>query len=144
MIGVGSTEYRLVADSSVRVFGLLAIAAFLLHVDLARGYVLIAFPIGILILLLSRWMWRQWLVAQRKQGAYSAKVLLVGSAPSVLHLARELRAVAGGGLPGRRAAVSTAHRGTLPGSTVEKLRRLRRPDRGPRRDRRRHRGHHEF
>lgn len=90
VIGVGSTEYRLVADSSVRVFGLLAIAAFLLHVDLARGYVLIAFPIGILVLLLSRWIWRQWLVAQRQQGAYSATVLLVGSPASVLHIGREL------------------------------------------------------
>ena len=38
VIGVGSTEYRLVADASVRVFGFLAIVAFLLHVDLARGY----------------------------------------------------------------------------------------------------------
>lgn len=119
VIGVGSTEYRLVADSSVRVFGGLAIAAFLLHVDLARGYVLIAFPIGILVLLLSRWMWRQWLVAQRKHGAYSAKVLLVGSVPSVLHLARELARSPEAGYQVVGAAVSTAHRGRLPGSTVE-------------------------
>ncbi|MEN0101635.1 MAG: sugar transferase [Curtobacterium sp.] len=90
VIGVGSAEYRLIADSSVRVFGLIAIAAFLFHVDLARGYVLIAFPVGILVLLLSRWIWRQWLVAQRKSGNYSAKVLLVGSTASVIHIGGQL------------------------------------------------------
>lgn len=119
VIGVGSTEYRLVADSSVRVFGLLAIAAFLLHVDLARGYVLMAFPIGILVLLLSRWMWRQWLVAERKHGGYSAKVLLVGSTVSVLHIGRELARSPEAGYRVVGAAVSDRTVGVLPGSTIE-------------------------
>jgi exopolysaccharide biosynthesis polyprenyl glycosylphosphotransferase len=119
VIGVGSTEYRLVADSSVRVFGGIAIAAFLLHVDLARGYVLIAFPIGILVLLLSRWMWRQWLVAERKRGRYSAQVLLVGSTASVLHIARELGRTPEAGYRVVGAAVATGTRGLLPGSDVE-------------------------
>lgn len=118
VIGVGSTEYRLVADSSVRVFGLLAIAAFLLHVDLARGYVLIAFPIGILVLLLSRWMWRQWLVAQRQQGGFSATVLLVGSPASVLHIGRELARSPEAGYRVVGAVVSTNQRGPLSGSTI--------------------------
>lgn len=119
VIGVGSTEYRLVADSSVRVFGLIAIAAYLLRVDLARGYVLIAFPIGILVLLLSRWMWRQWLVAERKHGGYSARVLLVGSTASVLHLGRELARSPEAGYRVVGAAVASGMRGVLPGSTIE-------------------------
>ncbi len=119
VIGTGSAEYRLVADSSVRVFGLLAIAAFLLHVDLARGYVLIAFPVGILVLLLSRWMWRQWLVAERKHGGYSARVLLVGSTASVLHIGRELARTPEAGYRVVGAAVSNGTRGVLDGSTIE-------------------------
>ncbi len=119
VIGTGSAEYRLVADSSVRVFGLLAIAAFLLHVDLARGYVLIAFPVGILVLLLSRWMWRQWLVAERKHGGYSARVLLVGSTASVLHIGRELARAPEAGYRVVGAAVSNGTRGVLDGSTIE-------------------------
>lgn len=91
VIGVGSAEYRLVADSSARVFGLLAIAAYLLHVQLARGYVLIAFPLGIIVLILSRWMWRQWLGMKRQDGEYVARLLLVGSAASAAHLAQQLR-----------------------------------------------------
>ncbi|WIE76140.1 sugar transferase [Curtobacterium sp. MCSS17_007] len=119
VIGVGSTEYRLVADSSVRVFGLIAIAAYLLRVDLARGYVLIAFPVGILVLLLSRWMWRQWLVAERRHGGYSARVLLVGSTASVLHIGRELARSPEAGYRVVGAAVSGGTRGVLPGSTIE-------------------------
>lgn len=119
VIGVGSTEYRLVADSSVRVFGLIAIAAYLLRVDLARGYVLIAFPVGILVLLLSRWMWRQWLVAERKHGGYSARVLLVGSTASVLHIGRELARSPEAGYRVVGAAVASGTRGVLPGSTIE-------------------------
>ena len=90
VVGIGSTEYRLVADSSGRVFGLIAILAFLFHVELARGYILIAFPVGIVVLLFSRWLWRQWLVIQRANGRFAAKVILVGSAGSVDHLARQL------------------------------------------------------
>jgi exopolysaccharide biosynthesis polyprenyl glycosylphosphotransferase len=119
VIGIGSPEYRRVADSSGRVFGLVAIGAFLLHVELARGYVLIAFPAGILVLLASRWMWRQWLVAQRRQGKYSARVLLVGSASSVLHFARLFERSPEAGYRVLGASVSDGHIGTLPGSSIE-------------------------
>ncbi|WP_423917959.1 sugar transferase [Frigoribacterium sp. 2-23] len=90
VIGTGSTEYKLIFDVSLRVFGVFAIAAFLFHIDLARGYILIAFPLGTLTLIFVRWLWRQWLVIQRSQGRYSAKVLLVGSRDSVEHFARQL------------------------------------------------------
>lgn len=119
VIGVGSTEYRLVADASVRVFGFLAIVAFLLHVDLARGYILIAFPVGIVALLASRWIWRQWLVAERKRGNYSARVLLVGSTSSVIHLARELARTPEAGYRVVGAAVSAGTRGQIAGSVVQ-------------------------
>jgi exopolysaccharide biosynthesis polyprenyl glycosylphosphotransferase len=90
VIGSGTQEYRLIADSSVRLFGLVAIAAYLLKFDLARGYVLIAFPLGLAVLLFSRWMWRQWLGVQRLRGDYSSRVLLVGSERSVIGIAKEL------------------------------------------------------
>jgi exopolysaccharide biosynthesis polyprenyl glycosylphosphotransferase len=90
VLGTGAQEYRLIADSAVRLFGLVAIIAFLFQLDLARGYILLAFPLGIVTLLVSRWIWRQWLGAQRLTGRYSARVLLVGSEDSASHVAREL------------------------------------------------------
>ena len=89
-IGTGSQEYRLIADGALRLFGLLAIVAFLFQINLARGYVLIAFPLGLIVLLFSRWMWRQWLGVQRARGQYTSRVLLVGSSASVDYFAKEL------------------------------------------------------
>nr|WP_245861772.1 sugar transferase [Compostimonas suwonensis] len=90
VLGTGTQEYKLIADSSVRLFGLIAIIAFLFQIDFARGYILIAFPLGLLVLLFSRWIWRQWLSVQRLRGKYVSRVLLVGSSESATHIAREL------------------------------------------------------
>lgn len=90
VIGTGMTEYVRVADASLRVFGFIAIVAFLLRVDVARGFLLISLPVGILVLILERWLWRRWLVAKRSLGEYSARVLLVGSVASVTQIAAEL------------------------------------------------------
>lgn len=90
LVGVGTTEYRRVIHSSVTLFGLVAIAALLLRVDLARSYILLAFPLGVLGLLVGRWMWRRWLMAQRAQGSHVSRAVLVGSLASVVAIATEL------------------------------------------------------
>ncbi|WP_375385846.1 sugar transferase [uncultured Microbacterium sp.] len=97
VIGAGLAEYTRIVNASFRLFGLVAIAAFLLRVDLARGFLFISLPLGVLVLLLERWLWRQWLLVQRVQGKYVARVLLVGSRTSVAQIARELRRVPGAG-----------------------------------------------
>jgi exopolysaccharide biosynthesis polyprenyl glycosylphosphotransferase len=91
VIGTGNNEYKRLVDATIRLFGVVAIIAFLFKLDLARGYIVMALPIGSLALLASRWMWRQWLSAQRMRGQYSSRVLLVGSRVSVTAIARELR-----------------------------------------------------
>jgi exopolysaccharide biosynthesis polyprenyl glycosylphosphotransferase len=90
VVGQGSTEYKLVADASGRLFGLVAIVAFIFKIDLARGYILLAFPVGILVLLFFRWAWRQWLAVEREQGRFASNVLLIGSEQSVRHIATQL------------------------------------------------------
>ena len=90
VIGTGTAEYVRVANASITLFGFIAITAFLLKVEVARGYLLISLPAGILVLVFSRWMWRQWLIAHRSMNEYSARVLLVGSPESVTQIAREL------------------------------------------------------
>jgi exopolysaccharide biosynthesis polyprenyl glycosylphosphotransferase len=90
VLGTGPQEYRQVADGTIRLFGLVAIVSFLFQIEFARGYILIAFPLGLIVLMFSRWIWRIWLGAQRLDGKYSSRVLLVGSKDSAAHLAREL------------------------------------------------------
>lgn len=91
VIGTGTTEYVRVARAGFMLFGLIAIVSFLTKAEVARGYLLIALPSGIVMLILVRWLWRQWLVSHRRMGAYSARVLLIGSAHSVATIAGELR-----------------------------------------------------
>ncbi|WP_434971354.1 nucleoside-diphosphate sugar epimerase/dehydratase, partial [Microbacterium sp. bgisy207] len=91
VIGTGSSEYIRVIDSSIRLFGMIAIVAFLFQVDIARGYLLISLPLGIIMLVLVRWLWRHWLFAKRYNGQYMSRVLLVGSESSVAQIASELQ-----------------------------------------------------
>lgn len=90
-IGTGTAEYVRIISVSTRLFGLIAIAAFLLRVDVARGYLLISLPVGVAALLLERWLWRKWLIRQRARGNWSATVLLVGSEASVAQIGTALR-----------------------------------------------------
>mgnify|MGYP000055947313 CR=1 FL=1 len=91
VVGAGTTEYVRVIDSSLVLFGVIAIVAFLFRVDIARGYLLISLPAGILLLLLVRWLWRQWLVAKRRVGKCASGVILIGSPASVAQVGHELQ-----------------------------------------------------
>ncbi|GAA5038060.1 sugar transferase [Microbacterium fluvii] len=91
VFGTGTTEYVRIVRASYILFGGIAIVAFVIRADIARGFLLISLPAGVLVLVFERWLWRQWLHAQRSAGGYSARVLLVGSRDSVSQIARELQ-----------------------------------------------------
>lgn len=121
IVGVGATEYRLIVQATLWLFGLAAIVLFLTKTDIARAYILIALPLGLLFLLISRWLWRQWLNSRRQSGAFSYRVLLVGSLESVTPLARDLdRAVASGYqlvgavIPGMTTSAGVLHGTSIP------------------------------
>lgn len=119
VIGGGSTEYRNITMGAIRLFGAVAIFAYLFKISFARGYILIALPLGILVLCLSRWIWRQWLGVQRQQGRYSARVLLVGSRASAAHIGRELgRNVAEGYLVVGACVPGVSRGETLAGTSI--------------------------
>lgn len=110
VIGTGPTEYVRVARASFSLFGAIAIVAFLTKTEVARGYLLISLPVGVIMLVLVRWLWRQVLISKRRMGEYSAKVLLVGSEWSVRSIATDLHrnpaagyAVVGACVPNGRA-----------------------------------------
>lgn len=98
VLGTGGEEYQRVLGASLRLFGVVAILAFLAQIYLARGYLAIAFPVGTVALVTSRWMWRQWLHSQRRRGRWSDQVLLVGDAVDVAGLTRALRRAPEAGL----------------------------------------------
>lgn len=89
-LGSGTDEYKRVAGATLLYFGALAIGSYLLKVQFARGYFLIALPVGLLLLLIERWLWRRWLNRQRTFGRFKVPALIVGGADTATAIAREL------------------------------------------------------
>lgn len=119
VIGTGTTEYVRVTRASFSLFGAIAIVAFLTKIDVARGYLLISLPIGVIVLVYSRWLWRQWLVSNRRVGMYSARALLVGSETAIANIARELQRAAGAGYTVVGACTPTGKvADTIPGTEI--------------------------
>ena len=92
LVGVGSAEYQRVTNATLITFGLLAILAFLLRIDLARGYLAIALPTGLVLLLIGRKLWRVQLTQLRRRGRCLTGALIVGSATDVREVIAQLRA----------------------------------------------------
>ena len=97
MIGTGTIEYKRVADATLRLFGLLAILAFVFQWQIARGYLLIALPAGLALLLLSRWWWRHWLIRRRRTGGFMHRAILVGDRTKSEHVASQMLRDSGAG-----------------------------------------------
>ncbi len=87
----GSVEVKRVALSSLRMFGVVAIASYALRLQLPRGFPAVAFPLGTLLLVVGRVLAQQRLARCRRRGAMVSRLLLVGSRARVEHVAAQLR-----------------------------------------------------
>jgi exopolysaccharide biosynthesis polyprenyl glycosylphosphotransferase len=90
IIGRGIEEYRRAVEASLWTFGTIAMAELLFKLEIARGYLAVALPVGILGLVLSRWLARKYVARKRVDGRYLTAVLAVGKSTAVAGLANEL------------------------------------------------------
>lgn len=97
VLGAGSEEYKRVTASSLYLFGSVAIVSYAFSLPTARGYIGVALPTGIFLLLLSRWICRRLLVRHRKNGRYTRRLILLGGPGAVEHLHRSLTSEPGAG-----------------------------------------------
>ncbi len=88
--GSGPLEYHRVFDASWRLFSIVTVLAFLVWAEAARTYVFIAFPVGLVGLLASRFLWRQWLHRHRAERGMTTAVLAIGLREQAERLIREL------------------------------------------------------
>ena len=88
VIGGGAEEYRRIVIATMRLFGVIAIVSVVVHIDIARGYLAIALPVGLLGLLLTRRAWRRYAIRQRRKGKYQTSVLIVGGRHAAQAVAR--------------------------------------------------------
>jgi exopolysaccharide biosynthesis polyprenyl glycosylphosphotransferase len=88
ILGEGPEEYQRIIQATLITFGVLGTFSLAFKVDMSRGYLAVAFPLGLLGLLASRIIWRRKLRAARSSGKLSTSVLLIGSIRSANEIAR--------------------------------------------------------
>lgn len=90
VLGHGVEEYKRILSASFWVFGLVAVVSYALQLEIARGYIVIALPAGLLSLIAGRAIVRSLLKSERRSGTSSSSVLLIGGVEGVEHLAKAL------------------------------------------------------
>lgn len=91
IVGAGAEEYRRVWLGTLSVFGAVAITSMLFKLEIARGYLMIALPTGLTLLIALRWLARRLVSRMRERhGHCVTRVLVVGSPKTARHLAAEL------------------------------------------------------
>ncbi|MFH8251568.1 sugar transferase [Microbacterium sp. B2969] len=90
IVGWGGTEYKRVANSSGFALGILAMLFVVFQWEGLRFQLTIALPVGLVALLLGRWLWRKWLIAQRGFGHYTSRVVIAGTRDDVEYVIRSL------------------------------------------------------
>ena len=83
VIGAGPEEFRRVWTATLWVFGVIAVVSTLFKLEIARGYLAIAFPLGLLALSVNRHLARRYVAAQRRRGRFITAVLAIGEPISV-------------------------------------------------------------
>lgn len=79
VLGVGIDEFQRVFHASWQVFAAVAIVAYLTKAEVARGYLAVAFPMGLFLLLAARYTLRTQLHRMRRHARCMHRVLIVGN-----------------------------------------------------------------
>ncbi len=87
VFGAGPEEYKRVFSSTLVVFAVIAFVGYVVKFQVPRTYVVVLIPFGLILLTLSRWSWRQWLLVRRQHGSMTHDAIVVGTAEAVEHLA---------------------------------------------------------
>ncbi|MHA7264216.1 sugar transferase [Arthrobacter sp. TMN-37] len=95
LIGTGSCEYKRLIHAGAATFGGFAVITVILGITDFRFFLVFALPVGLFSLLVSRWLWRQWLISQRQFGHFLSKVVVVGRRADVHYVAAQLARNAG-------------------------------------------------
>ncbi len=91
LIGVGSEEFRRIAQCGFTLTAAVAIAAYVTKTDLARGYVVLALPLMTTLTLCGRYVLRRRLHRRRARGDCMRRVVAVGHRAAITDLTRRFR-----------------------------------------------------
>ncbi len=86
LTGIGVEEYRRVMTATAWVFGIIAVGGLLLNEQIARGYLLIALPVGLVGLITGRYLLGRNLAKKRSRGEFTNHVVVLGKPDSIVSL----------------------------------------------------------
>ncbi|MFB7893152.1 sugar transferase [Microbacterium sp. NPDC056044] len=86
IVGSGTIEYARIANASLALFAFLVSLAFFFRIEVSRLLLLVALPFGAVLLIMSRWIWRQWLRRQQKSSKYVYRAVVLGEATKAAHV----------------------------------------------------------
>ncbi|MCX8553808.1 sugar transferase [Mycolicibacterium mucogenicum] len=89
IVGRGIDEYVTLIAATLQLFGLLAIASTLFRLDISRGYLAIALPVGLVGLIVSRSVWRRLEARRRRDCQDQSRLLIVGATRAACDVAIE-------------------------------------------------------
>ena len=82
ILGFGADEYKRLINATLLSFTFIAFISYIFRLEISRGFVLLVFPIGLLLLFIVRRILRRRLLRARNQGRYLSRVLLLHSGDS--------------------------------------------------------------
>ena len=108
VLGIGADEYKRVASATLRIFGLMAIAAVVFSIHGASAFVTVSLPLGLVALTANRKMFRRRLAAEKARGRHLSRAVVVGDPEDVRYVVQQVRKsgavyeILGACLPGAR------------------------------------------
>ena len=90
-LGSGVEEYRRVFMSCFRIGAIVAIASYTFKLEIARGFIGVALPVGTAMLLISRYTIRKYVHRGRDHGRFTHRLVIAGDRPQVIELVRRIR-----------------------------------------------------
>ncbi|WP_233272032.1 sugar transferase [Mycolicibacterium smegmatis] len=90
IVGHGVEEYRRVWAATLAVFAIIAVISAMFQLDIARGYLALALPLGLVALTVNRLLGRRYVAHVRQRGEFLNRVLAVGHVSSLRALVKSL------------------------------------------------------
>ncbi|MFE8886120.1 sugar transferase [Pseudarthrobacter enclensis] len=90
LLGIGADEYKRVTSATLRVFGLMGLAAVVFSLHGAAAFVTVSLPLGLLGLTANRWVFRRRLTGQKAKGRCLSRALVVGDPDDVRYVVQQV------------------------------------------------------
>ena len=117
-LGTGSEEFKRVFDAGIRLLASVAVVCLAVKIDVARLYVVIIFPLAVVLTLLMRYAARHVLHRLRNEGRCLHRVVVVGRERSCAELVRQLKREPYAGFSVVGACIDRSQTDTLEGVPV--------------------------